>query len=94
MCTLILNPSLLNIVHQVFVLLIAVTVYLRAGVTVFVSTVCNFPPKIRRYALELPCYCTSAALFTPLQYVCKALLLVHFLLIEAGIEAVMVILGG
>ena len=41
MCTLILKLSHLNIVHRVFVVLIAVTVCLKAGVTVFVSTVCT-----------------------------------------------------
>ena len=35
-----IKAVLLNIVHRVFVVLIAVTVCLRAGVTVFVSTVC------------------------------------------------------
>ena len=43
MYTLILKLSHLDIVHRVFVALIAVTVCLRAGVTVFVSTVCISP---------------------------------------------------
>ena len=40
MLTLILKLSCLNIVHRVFVVLIAGAICLRAGVTVFVSTVC------------------------------------------------------
>ena len=40
-CSLMFKLSHCNIIHQVFLVLIAVTVCLRVGVTVFVSTVCN-----------------------------------------------------
>ena len=42
MCTLTLKMFRLNIVHRTFVVLIAVTVCLRAGGTVFVSTECIY----------------------------------------------------
>ena len=41
MCSLILKLSHSNIIHQVFLVLIAVPVCLRAGVTVFRSGVCK-----------------------------------------------------